>query len=343
MWDNVNSPEGMDKYGTQKKQDLPQRKSVTAREKEVLDRAWELKENLRTNIQVVRQRAKQLDPQLSACIEYAAKLYGFHLKEHDTRFKGALRIRRKVEEDLRKKFKLPVHQAIHDVTFPDTVESLSFPDFLKRVAGRQTDCLVYKLAAEAEKYTSGVLAILDLMLRNGFILESVKNYWGDMEKHHAICATFELIPDHRSVLHPLAAQNAPHSGCFFRVEFHTFQSYNCMVERRTALSHIEEHMYSCGEPYNKAAADMQVRFDTVMLKHWAEVEVPEGATLIGTACQSITDQVEFEESKLTWLSPAQKRIRRIHAVSITVLATVSVVIGFVAGRRFNKYNHIFLM
>ena len=331
MWDNVNSPDGVESIGTSKRQDVPERKEVSQAEQDQIDRVWSMKECLRTHISQQRRHLKHFDVHILSCVEYASKLYGFHTKEIETRFKGALRQRRKVEEELRKKLGVHISKGLHEIHFPEKIDGLEFEDFLKALVQKQADSLMYKLVVSDEnQYSQGVVGVLELMIRNGYILRSIDNFWEDQEKHHAISVTLEVTTDHRSVLHPLAKEMSHKAGCLFKMEFHTEKSYACVVERRTALAHIEEQMYNAGEAYNKAAADMQVRFDAMMLRHWAEVNIPPGALKIGTKCESVTTRVETENYH-GWLTPAERRLRRIHAVSIIGCITLGAVLG-VAGR-----------
>ena len=303
MWDAVKIPPGADCLGTARGQTPPQRKPLTEQEQVLVDRVLGLKQLMRDNINALRDRVRSADPLIAHCVEYAAKLYNFSMKDLEGRFKSTILVTRKVEEELRRKARISISTLLHEVDMPKKIDGMPFAKYLSVLCFRQADALLYKLVTNDEAaYSRGAIGIIDVMAENGFIIRGVENYWADLEKHHAVSVTLEV-----PVGHPVVP------ACRFKLEFHTEASYATSIERRAALSHVENRMYEKGEAFNKAAADMQVRFDATLIRSWAKVAVPPGALSIGHSVELDTDRsgvwkLETETIR-PWLTPAQRRKR----------------------------------
>lgn len=322
MWDTIGVPAGVEDIGVQKSQTLPERKSVSEAEQKMIERVWALKKMLHEDISVAREALQRADKFIIKCVEYAAGLFNSEMAGLEIKFKSLLKARRKVETELRKKMHVQLSSDLHEIQLPDIIDGMSMSDYIRTLCRRQADLLTYKvIVPNSDVYTESVEGMMDVMRRNGFVIANAENYWQDQEKHHAIAITFEVTDQHFIKI-----------PCYFKIEFHTRESYDCSIERHQALTYIEESMYAKGEAYNKIAADMQVRFDATMIRHWARVVTPAGALRIGVPRNSLPTAVDLESEG--WVSYStmheNKYMRRNRIIGGCIFAA-GVATGFVLG------------
>lgn len=353
MWDAIDIPEGVNRIGQTRKQDLPKPPaSLSEEEDAMIRRTWSIKESILNEIALLRRWTFIADSHgLLKCLQYAISLHpGAQLTDLDSRFRSSLLLRRRVEESLRRHLGCAVSQHLHEAVLPTTVDGQPIQSLVKRLAWDTYDVLHYIVVVDPEAamspsasipsggtvadrvvatvfpqdssalnvtaacsrgahptYTSCVLGVLDVLNRNGYPTLTVQNYWFDVEKHHAIRAVFTA---NRSLVDDDAANGVKRSSplpttswylselfgdgdggddpgaCLgglirFSIEFHTRASYSAKLERKTVLAHTEKMLYQRGEPVIKAAIDMQVRYDTVLLRRWRSVPIPDGVADIG--------------------------------------------------------------
>eukprot|EP00759_Apiculatamorpha_spiralis_P035457 PhF_6_TR36196/c0_g1_i3/m.52778 len=314
LWDSVVIPPEVETLGTLTKQELPKPKHVTDEEQATINRIWSVRQQLRDHVQELQNLLNSIADNVTAFVLYLCSVNHVTAKNLAKRVKGALSIRRKVEEEARRLCN--ISGDLEAVQYPDFVNGETIEKVLRNLCMCQSDALRYKVVCDEARYFDIVCNFFDILTQNGFVVDNVDNYWGDQEKHSAVTAT---------ILIPTNSVHSPGLPVRFQIQFHTSDSFRLSEERKVVMENIENAVYKDGSTYNKVSVDMCTRYDHRLMRQWAKVKIPNKAMQIGK--QRSVDLTEVESVRhRPWSTPAQTsaRVRLILVQSATLLTGVAI-------------------
>ena len=326
LWDMVPIPPGVEAIGTITKQEIPKQKHVTEQEKAAIQRICTVRQLLRDHVKELQTTVSSVADQLTSLILYICTLNHVTAKNLAKRVKGALHIRRKVEEEARRLLGNPDGD-LETTSFPTHINGHPIEAVLKELCLGQSDAIRYKIICEESRYFDTVCSFLEILTQNMFRVDNVDNYWSDHEKHNAVTVTI-AIPDDNI----LFARYTDGSPVRFQLQFHTLESFRLSEERKVVIEQMEQQVYKEGTTYNKVSIDMCTRYDARLMRQWKKVQIPPRALLIGKMRSVSLEEVESVRRK-TWRTPLQRNLRMQKMLQTVLTFAAGLSLGFLFATR----------